>query len=364
MSGVDTEGALLARIADGDEAARSVLADWWIEHGEVARGSFVHVQLQRAERPDDRNLQAAEAAMLVDHAERWQAVARRYPPELLRFERGFQAPPLVAASDAPLSRDLYRLSPLVYRELGRRYTGVIEARATSWAGDRWRVLLEVIHPRRERVVDEHPGTTEPTHRALHRDNLARVMPWGIDVRQLMRARSCPGIPCAVSVALALCERLAPPHAHGVAHGQLFPYNVLLLPTGAVAAIRLLEPVTLREPEIGEQFAYRAPEQVAGQVDADPRTDVFQIGALACWLATGVHPVQERRTELQALTALRAGRFVIAPLPPGLDAVIRRALAPHPGDRFASAAELANALRTDLPVDVGPHVIADAIRELV
>jgi serine/threonine protein kinase len=93
-------------------------------------------------------------------------------------------------------------------------------------------------------------------------------------------------------------------------------------------------------------AYMAPEQLNGQ-PADARADVFAFGITTYEFACGEHPFAAP-TELGLVARLLesraqplAARRPQMPLP--LAAVIDRCLAKAPGDRFASASEIAAAL---------------------
>jgi uncharacterized protein (TIGR02996 family) len=342
---MDTEAMLLARVADGDDDARAVLADWWIEHGDEPRGRFVQFQLR-----------GADATALWDaHGDAWLAPLTGYPREHLTFERGFLRYPLVLPS--AIDRELFRLSPRAYRVVGARHAHMLEARAASCAGEGDLVLIAPAVPEQT----GRAGTTDELGQALYRDWRAVVMPPGVDLRQLVAARPRPGLSCALSVAAAICDRLSGPHARGALHGMLQRENVLLVPGGGIVLARAAM-ARLSDRVDGETFDFLAPEQTVGR--AEPRSDVFAIGMIACWLATGEHPVEQRATDFAALMAIRNGQYRIPSFGlPALDRVLRRALAHRPEDRYGTAGELATALRAAATVEVGPRVIAAVVKEL-
>jgi uncharacterized protein (TIGR02996 family) len=368
---VDTEATLLARIADGDDDARAVLADWWIEHGDEARGRFVHLQLARVDRPDDRELVPEQAALWRAHGERWSAfaLAAGYPREQVVLARGFAALPLVVAREAPLTRELFQLSPLVYREervlLDTGITRIVEARGLTTAGEQRRVRVESATADADPVVRKllvHPdpsGTTDTLGNALCRTGRALVVPWGgVEVHELRERPLGPAV--ASAILCAVCDRLAGPHRRGQPHRAINPLNVLLADTGAVTLVNLNRHLdwSMRRRTRG-YLEYLAPEQVRG-LPADPRTDVFSCAMLCAALVTGVHPVRAT-TDFDRLVAIREGWFELPPLPGDLERVVRVALAQAPEDRYPTCGELAATLR-GCSLELGPHVIAAAVAE--
>ena len=94
-------------------------------------------------------------------------------------------------------------------------------------------------------------------------------------------------------------------------------------------------------------AYMAPEQARGE-QVDQRADVFALGAMLYHLLAGVPPYNAR-TATDVIAAAALGRVV--PLasrergaPVDLVAIVSRAMAPVPADRYADAGELATELR--------------------
>ncbi len=123
------------------------------------------------------------------------------------------------------------------------------------------------------------------------------------------------------------------HAHrqGIVHCDLKPSNLLLDRDGRVRVtdFGLARSFADEDLPVGGTPGFMAPEQLDPAVGPiSPRTDVFGLGAV--------------------LRTLLAGRRDV---PAAVDAICRRCLAPEPEGRFASAAELAAALRSlgrDLP----------------
>jgi len=94
-------------------------------------------------------------------------------------------------------------------------------------------------------------------------------------------------------------------------------------------------------------AYMAPEQARGEA-LDQRADVFALGAMLYHVLAGVPPY-DARTATDVIAAAAVGRVV--PLaerekaaPPDLVAIVHRAMAHAPADRYPHAGELADELR--------------------
>jgi serine/threonine-protein kinase len=91
----------------------------------------------------------------------------------------------------------------------------------------------------------------------------------------------------------------------------------------------------------------SPEMVRGQA-ADPRSDLFSVGVVLYETLTGINPFNA--ADLAAVlyrivnTDAPSVRRHNAELPLALDRVLRRALAKDPEARYATATDLANALR--------------------
>src|SRR5690349_17910938 len=104
------------------------------------------------------------------------------------------------------------------------------------------------------------------------------------------------------------------------------------------------------------FDYASPEQIESRT-LDGRSDLYSLGCVMHRLLTGSVPYPG-----QSLVAAVHGHLALAPprpstlvpeLPPGLDDVVARAMAKHPGDRFASGRELAIAATAALAPSTAP-----------
>lgn len=147
------------------------------------------------------------------------------------------------------------------------------------------------------------------------------------------------------------------HSYGVIHCDLKPANLLLDAEGHVRVTDFgLATIVTRgaamRPAIAGTMGYMAPEQLdPSWGPIGPRTDVFGLGAVLFSLLIGEAPFSGK-----SVTELLQNMFETSPklslqshrldLTPNLNAICLKCLALAPADRFATAAELAQALRLE------------------
>jgi serine/threonine-protein kinase len=160
------------------------------------------------------------------------------------------------------------------------------------------------------------------------------------------------------------EALAATHQCGVVHRDLKPENILLTPrAGEPDFVKVfdfgistfVESAAERERRIdltptGFTMAtpfYASPEQIRGAKGRDPRVDIYAVGVMLFELLTGNRPYAGsnlpdlcERILAGELTPMRAFRRDV---PEALEAVLRRALALYPVDRFQTAGDFLTAL---------------------
>jgi eukaryotic-like serine/threonine-protein kinase len=154
---------------------------------------------------------------------------------------------------------------------------------------------------------------------------------------------------------------------GLVHRDVSPQNVLITYDGLVklldfgiakAAGRLSRTAT---GELKGKYAYMAPEQIIRN-DVDRRTDIFSLG-IVLYEATTMERLFKDETEV--LTLERVARCDVPPprefdpgYPPELEAIVLRTLRRDPGERYQTAAALADDL--DAYVDSAARVDAAAL----
>lgn len=186
---------------------------------------------------------------------------------------------------------------------------------------------------------------------------------GASLESMMRARRLPP-QLALSIADQVLSALAHAHSLGILHRDVKPENVIVAmrPDGAPHA-RLLDfglakfhdrevwgvqsMLTSQGAFVGTP-AYLAPEQVFGP-SVDARSDVYSAGVLMFEMLTGSWPfVAEEVVDVLRAHALEPVPTLAATRPelefaPGLEALVARALAKKPRERFADAGEMRTAL---------------------
>ena len=179
----------------------------------------------------------------------------------------------------------------------------------------------------------------------------------------------------LSSGMQIADGLQAAHNLGIFHRDLKPANVMLTDGGLIKILDFglarqlkreqvdFDPSTPSEPSLpilpdatytarGGTIAYMAPEQfVTGQ--SSVRSDIFALGVLLFELVSGRHPFH--KPDAQDLQSIRAIQFASPPdlrqivpdIPSELESVIYRCLEKQPSERFASAADVREGLKTVL-----------------
>ncbi len=212
----------------------------------------------------------------------------------------------------------------------------------------------------------HPGVVRHVaHGVTHDGEPFLAMEW-LEGRDLRRHLAEEGLTIAQTVALAadVADALAAVHALGVLHRDVKPSNIFLVgqaasDAGPAWAVKLIDLGLVRLEDVSHSLTrtgvavgtpgYMAPEQARGDRDVGPAADVFSLGCVIFKCLTGQAPFEGDHlvavlTKVLLSQPLRV-RSLRPEVPDALDALVARMLAKDPAARPASAAEVAQALRT-------------------
>lgn len=181
----------------------------------------------------------------------------------------------------------------------------------------------------------------------------------------------------LSSGMQIADGLQAAHSLGIFHRDLKPANVMLTDGGLIKILdfglaRQLKREKLEEPNgnfdpslpgqppqippgatytaRGGTIAYMAPEQfVTGQ--SSVQSDIFALGLILYEMVSGRHPFH--RPDAQELQSIRAIQFaappslreIVSDIPGELESVILRCLEKQPSERYGSAAEVREGLKT-------------------
>ncbi|MDQ6787522.1 MAG: protein kinase [Acidobacteriota bacterium] len=185
---------------------------------------------------------------------------------------------------------------------------------------------------------------------------------GKNVRQLVDGRPLD-LRSALGIAVQVCDALAYTHSRGIIHRDIKAGNIIVTETGQAKILdfglaKLLqdEPTTggadrIDITEIGVPYGtatYAAPEQAKGE-RADHRADIFSTGVLLYEMLTGIWAFQGKtvvdvRHQVLYGTPKPLAEMRPEPTPPRLQAIIDKALAKNPKDRYQKIAQMRDDLR--------------------
>jgi hypothetical protein len=182
---------------------------------------------------------------------------------------------------------------------------------------------------------------------------------GRTLRDVLDERGSLAPTRAVVIARQVADALAHAHACGLVHRDVKPGNILLADDGRVLvtdfgiakAAEEVSDLTDAGQVVGTA-KYLSPEQVRGAA-LDGRADVYALGVVLYEMLCGRPPFAG-----ESSTATAVARLTTDPIPPrqvragvsrGLEAIVLRALARDPDDRFPTATALCSALDS---VDLG------------
>ncbi len=234
-----------------------------------------------------------------------------------------------------------------------------------------KVAIKVLHPelaaslgtdRFLREIEIAAGLDHPHILALHDSGeadglLFHVMPYveGESLRERLEREGPLPIDQALSVAAEIADGLDYAHRQGVVHRDIKPGNILLSAGHArIADFGVARAVGVASA--GDATAtglavgtpkYMSPEQAVGAAEIDGRADIYALGCVLYEMLAGDAPYDGPTP--QAILAKKSSdstpglRTRRKSVPPDLEGVIAKAMAPLAADRYATARDLEQAL---------------------
>ena len=163
------------------------------------------------------------------------------------------------------------------------------------------------------------------------------------------------VSAACFIAREIVDALAYAHtSQNLVHRDVSPSNVMLGRDGSVKLVdfgiaKLIDEGAFQRTNTGTlkgKYGYMSPEQAAGR-SVDHRSDIFSAGIVLHEMLTG-RRLFKGESDLETLRRVSETRvappsYAHASVPPELDAIVLKALAKEPSDRFQSAREMSEAL---------------------
>ncbi|MCA9686051.1 MAG: protein kinase, partial [Myxococcales bacterium] len=172
---------------------------------------------------------------------------------------------------------------------------------------------------------------------------------GVTLRDLLDERWDPRPVVAAMITHRLCLPLEHAHSIGIVHRDIKPENVMIRDDGClklmdfgIAQILDTQRLTTTGQLLGSP-AYMAPELISGK-PVDKRIDIFALGVMLYQLATNELPFAGRNPA-QVLNRILEGDYkapsrINSKVDEDLEAIIAKALAREPADRYQSASSMA------------------------
>jgi serine/threonine-protein kinase len=174
--------------------------------------------------------------------------------------------------------------------------------------------------------------------------------------RLARDRQLP-LAEAIRITREVADALDYAHRHGLIHRDIKPENILL--SGGHALVADFGVARALAPGTGEHAAltgtglaigtpaYMSPEQATGEQSLDPRSDIYSLGCVLYEMLAGEPPFAGPTAQVILARVLtetpRPLRSIRPELPPVIEAIVARAIARSPADRYPSVADLSREL---------------------
>ena len=180
---------------------------------------------------------------------------------------------------------------------------------------------------------------------------------GRELRDFFEGNERFAMPEVVRIMIEMLDALDHAHSQGVVHRDMKPANLILLENGKVKVadfgIARVEKSELTQTgTVLGTPSYMSPEQFMGHT-VDGRSDLFSCGVILYQMLTGEKPFTGESTTTVMYKVLREDPVppseLNLSLDPAIDAVVKKALAKQPAQRFQTGHEFAQALQAAIGV---------------
>lgn len=182
---------------------------------------------------------------------------------------------------------------------------------------------------------------------------------GLTLKQLIKKRGSLTLPEVVDIMLQLTSAVAHAHASYIIHRDIKPQNVIILEDGRVKIMDFGIAVALNSGELTQTNSvmgtvyYIPPEQANGG-PATTKSDIYSLGILMYELVTGHVPFKGDNPVEVAIKHMNEPLPSICEydpdMPQSIENIILRAAAKNPDNRYDSAEEMHEDLKTALDKD--------------
>jgi len=186
---------------------------------------------------------------------------------------------------------------------------------------------------------------------------------GINLEDLVRQYGAQPAGRVIAILDQVCGALSEAHGRGLVHRDIKPANIILTERGGepdvakVVDFGLVRPLEPGDPQMTATAAsvltgtplYLSPEAMTMPEVADPRSDLYALGAVAYFLLTA-HTIFEAGTAAEVIghhlhtEPVPPSQRVADPIPADLEAIVLQCLRKPPAERPPSARALRDALR--------------------
>jgi N-acetylneuraminic acid mutarotase len=183
---------------------------------------------------------------------------------------------------------------------------------------------------------------------------------GLSLQELLTRERPLEVPRASRIALQVADALDFAHTWGIIHRDVKPSNIMIEPGDRVTLMDFGIAKLVGDTQLTQHGAivgtpkYLSPEQAMGQ-PADHRSDIYALGVVLFEMLTGRAPFEADTPTgmLYAHTSLPppSPTEINATITPALAAVVLKALAKDRAERYQSARELRQAIRSALAANV-------------